>query len=86
MKKVVLEANSSSDGDDQRPTDTNDGEDDKHDHDHDDGHDDGGHDNSKGSTKKKKKKKRAGKKFRNKGDSVKGRSGDSTPMLNQGEH
>ncbi|THX61431.1 DUF21-domain-containing protein [Aureobasidium pullulans] len=85
MKKVVLEANSSSDGDDQKAIETNDGANDKHGHndDQDDaGNDDGGHDDTKGS-KKKKKKKRAGKKFRNKGDSVKSRSGDSTPLLNQ---
>ncbi|KAI5254058.1 DUF21-domain-containing protein [Aureobasidium subglaciale] len=88
MKKVVLEANSSSDGDDQRAADNNnnDGGNNKsgHDDDHDDaGNDDGGHDDTKGS--KKKKKKRGGKKFRNKGDSVKSRSGDSTPLLNQGD-
>ncbi|CAD0087848.1 unnamed protein product [Aureobasidium vineae] len=87
MKKVVLEANSSSDGDEQKGADGSDGANDKrgHDEDQDDaGHDDAGHDDSKG-TKKKKKKKRAGKKFRNKGDSVKSRSGDSTPLLNQGD-
>jgi metal transporter CNNM len=82
MKKVVLEANSSSDGDEQKGADVNDGANDKngYDDDQDDGgHDDAGHDDSKG-TKRKKKKKRAGKKFRNKGDSVKSRSGDSTPL------
>ncbi|KAG9911830.1 DUF21-domain-containing protein, partial [Aureobasidium melanogenum] len=87
MKKVVLEANSSSDGDEQKAADASDGANDKpgHDEDQDDaGHDDAGHDDSKG-TKKKKKKKRAGKKFRNKGDSVKSRSGDSTPLLSQGD-
>ncbi|KEQ74554.1 DUF21-domain-containing protein [Aureobasidium namibiae CBS 147.97] len=87
MKKVVLEANSSSDGDDQKGADANDGANDKngHDDDQDDaGNDDAGHDDSKG-TKKKKKKKRGGKKFRNKGDSVKSRSGDSTPLLSQGD-
>ncbi|KAH0002102.1 DUF21-domain-containing protein, partial [Aureobasidium melanogenum] len=87
MKKVVLEANSSSDGDEQKATDASDGANDKpgRDEDQDDaGHDDAGHDDSKG-TKKKKKKKRAGKKFRNKGDSVKSRSGDSTPLLSQGD-
>lgn len=87
MKKVVLEANSSSDGDDQKAADANDGANDKqgHDDDQDDaGNDDAGHDDSKG-TKRKKKKKRAGKKFRNKGDSVKSRSGDSTPLLSQGD-
>lgn len=87
MKKVVLEANSSSDGDEQKAAEASDGANDKrgHDEDQDDaGHDDAGHDDSKG-TKKKKKKKRAGKKFRNKGDSVKSRSGDSTPLLSQGD-
>lgn len=83
MKKVVLEANSSSDGDDQKGIDTNDGNNDKNGHNEGDdaGHDDAGHDGAKGSSKKKKKKKRAGKKFRNKGDSVKSHSGDSTPLL-----
>jgi metal transporter CNNM len=85
MKKVVLEANSSSDGDEQKGT--NDGANDKngHDDDQDDaGNDNAGHDDSK-DTKRKKKKKRGGKKFRNKGDSVKSRSGDSTPLLSQGD-
>jgi len=87
MKKVVLEANSSSDGDEQKGADANDGANDKngHDDDQDDaGNDNAGHDDSK-DTKRKKKKKRGGKKFRNKGDSVKSRSGDSTPLLSQGD-
>jgi metal transporter CNNM len=73
MKKVVLEANSSSEGDDQKPANDNDGANDKR------GQNNGQDDAGKDSTKKKKKKKRGGKKFRNKGDSVNSRSGDSTP-------
>lgn len=77
MKKVVLEANSSSDNDERRGSHQLDGTEDGHDA---NGTNDG---DGSGTMKKKKKKKRAGKKFRNKEGRAGSVSGDSSALLNQ---